>query len=297
MIRSTQNKILIVGGSGFVGGYLTGLLSKEKNCLIHVLHQGLVDKKDRVAGAKYLRLDLSKPISEKKFLPVLRGVDMVVIMTPPQSTITENIFKILRAAVDLKKIIHVSTLLVYPSSTRLSKETVKPKPFSQYEKDKIREENLLEDYCGKNKIKLSILRLANVYGDIKNRGIVGLTFQSLKNGSVLTKNGDGNQVRDYIFITEAAAFIKSAILLKQAKPIEVFNICIGKGHTINELLSLVERVAKRKLAINQGPRVVQEKKSIIGDSTKLAGLLGHKPKIDLAEGIRKTYSNYHFKKL
>src|SRR5574338_313089 len=48
--------------------------------------------------------------------------------------------------------------------------------------------------------KLVIARLANVYGDVKNRGIIGRAFSSLNDGTVLTVSGDGMQVRDYIHV-------------------------------------------------------------------------------------------------
>ena len=278
-----------------MGSYLTKLLFGDKSCQVAVVGGGLPRPgKNKIIGVFYHQVNLAGPVAKTKLLPVVENSDTVVVMTPPDQRITVNILRLLSLAKSLHKVVYLSTLLVYPSGSKPAKETVKPKPFSSYEKNKIREEKWLADYCGKNKVKLSIIRLANVYGDIMNRGIIGLAFKALQNGLAVTINGSGEQVRDYIFVEDAAKLIKAVVFNRSAEPIEIFNISTGQGHTVNETLALIKKATRRNLLIHYG-LPVKEKNSVVGDNAKILKCSSQKLAYDLFRGLVKTSKNYFSK--
>lgn len=288
-MAENKNKILVVGGTGFVGEYVTKLLTNRKKLEIFVIGAPS-NNKAFAEKTRHYEIDLSRPLAYNKLPKTISWFDTAVIMTQPSVPIIRNILKLLDMATNLKKVVFVSTILVYPSSNKKIRETVVPSPVSQYEKDKIAEENMLTNYAKKRNIKLGIIRMANVYGDKKNRGIIGLIFNSALNNNPLVVNGDGNQKRDYIFVEDAANFIRSVVLCKQNKPIEVFNVCTGKSHTINKLIKLTKRITGKNILVNYAP-AVPEKRSITGDNAKIIKLFG-KPRYSLLEGLNRTYTNY-----
>lgn len=288
-MAKNKNKILVVGGTGFVGEYVAKLLTNRKNLETFVIGAPS-NNKVSVRKTRYYEIDLSRPLAYNKIPKTISRINTAIIMTQPSIPITRNILKLLDMAPDLKKIVFVSTILVYPSSTKKIKETTTPGPISQYEKDKMAEENMLTNHVKKRRIRLGIIRMANVYGDKKNRGIIGLIFNSALGNKPLSINGSGDQKRDYIFIEDAANFIKLAALHKQKGQIEIFNVCAGKSHTINKLVKLIKKITGKDILISHAP-AVQEKKTITGDNAKIIKLFG-KPRYDLFKGLNRSYHNY-----
>lgn len=288
-MAKNKNKILVIGGTGFVGEYVAKLLTNRKDTETFVV--GAPSNNKTSAGKTMCyEIDLSRPLANNKIPKTISKIDTAIIMTQPSILIIRNVLKLLDMAPGLKKIIFVSSILVYPSSNKKIKETTMPKPISQYEKGKIIEEKMLTNYVKKRTIKLGIIRMANVYGDKKNRGIIGLIFNSALNNTPLAINGDGNQKRDYIFVKDAANLIKLVALYRQSGQIEIFNVCTGKGHTINQLAKLIKKITGKKITVNRMP-AVREKKSITGDNAKIIKLFD-KPHFNLFEGLNRAYRNY-----
>lgn len=290
-MRKRTQKILLIGGTGFVGGYLAKFLSGDKCSEIHVLHASKLKKGEAIPHVKYHRLDLTKGIKSKKSILRASNFNRIVIMTPPNESIIKNIMKIMSLSGALEKVVYLSSILVYPSSGKKQNESISPRPAFVYEKGKAAEEILLTEYSRRNKIPLAIIRLANVYGGAKNRGVIGRALYSIKNSSTLVKNGRGDRVRDYIFIEDAARLIKFVIFFNQNRPVEIFNVCTGRGYSLSELLSHIEHAANTSLSIYQGA-AIKEKKSVVGDNKKILKLSGQKIKYDLIRGLKKTYQNY-----
>ena len=85
--------------------------------------------------------------------------------------------------------------------------------------------------------------------------------------------------------------IKCEVVNPQAKPVEIFNVSTGQGHTINEVLILIKKITGRDLSVNYG-LPVPEKKSVMGNNAKILKWSGQKLSYDLRRGLIKTYQNY-----
>ncbi len=278
---------MLLGGTGFVGEYVIKQLIKNRNCRIAVAHNSpgtLIKIKNLV----YVKMDLAKqPVRLKK---LTNSTDIIVVMTQPNIKIIENLLGSIKANSQLKKIVYLSTLLLYGDSVTRQDETSPLEPQGDYEIGKYLEEQRLRNFCLKNKTKLCIIRLANVYGDIKNRGIIGKIFQSIKNHQVLTVNNQGQAIRDYIFVEDAARLIKFLIFFKQKAGKETFNVCASRGYSVLALIKKIQRITGQKVGFKNGGRV-REKKKIIGDNKKILKLLGGKLIYNLDRGLKKTCHN------
>ncbi|KKS95710.1 hypothetical protein A3B05_01675 [Candidatus Giovannonibacteria bacterium RIFCSPLOWO2_01_FULL_43_160] len=261
-------KILLFGGAGFIGEYLAKNLAGRDGCELKII--------DRYSKERGKDLD----------------VEMIVVLTQPGSPVSDILIPAITASKKLKKIVYLSTLLIYPDSSEKQDENIQPDPKTEYERNKYQEELMLEKAAKKIGCQLCIARLSNVYGDVKNRGIINYIILSAIKGNLLTVYGDKDKkIRDYIFIEDAANLLEFLIFYKQQNLKEIFNICTGSAYSIQELIDMAERVTGRKINFEKGAPTL-EKLINIGDNQKILALSHYKLKYNLAHGLKKTYKNY-----
>ena len=118
------------------------------------------------------------------------------------------------------KLIFLSSAAVY-GNNKNAKENSKLKPINLYGISK----QFGEWYIQRELKDWVILRLSNVYG----KGGQGVVSQWLEKGSDLI-NGDGKQIRDFVYIDDVVSAINKA-----KKWQGIYNISSGKGISINEL--------------------------------------------------------------
>ncbi len=282
--------ILVVGGTGFIGEYLINLLRNNKNCKIFVIHKGKINPKEKDPDVSYHEIDLSRVNPFIKYKPPI--FDIIVILTRPEKNIIKNICKIYNKK--LNKIIFASTLLLYPDSSKKQNEKISPHPITLYEIDKFREEKQLIKFVKNKKIDLCIPRFGNMYGDIKNTGIISKIFKSLIYKKSLEIKGDGSQKRDYIFVEDAANILNKLIFLKQKNQMEIFNVCTKKSYSILDIIRNIEKIFKERIqyTLTKG---VQEKGSVFGNNAKVLHLTQYSIQYNIISGLKKTYLNFKSK--
>jgi UDP-glucose 4-epimerase len=281
-------KILLIGGSGFIGEYLTKKISAKKNCEIIVVYNSAF-LKEKFTNVSYVKTDLTKP--DKGLKETVNLVDAIVIMTQPNEKIIDNLIKTIKPESFLKKIIYLSTILLYDNFIGKQDESFSLNPATDYERGKFQEENKLSKFIRKNDLKLCIVRLSNVYGDIKNKGLINFIFLSLLNEKPMIINGEGGSVRDYIFIEDVVNWLDFLIFWNQKKKEEIFNICTGKGYSVKEVVNTVEKIVGKKVEKINGPAAL-EKKKIIGNNDKIVNISSMNPRYNLKKGLKKTRESY-----
>lgn len=278
-------KVVILGGTGFIGDYLVKSILKNGKANLSVIYKNNPPQK-KLPQINYVRIDGGK--NGKVLGEIIRCIDCLIILTSPNIDLIKNVIKY---SSKVKKIIYASTILLYSDSHKPQTESAKLKPINDYEKGKVIEEKLLKNFANLGKTKLTIARLTNVYGDIKNRGIIHKIFHSLINNEKFVINNDGNQIRDYIFVEDAAMYLAFLTFAKQNSKVEIFNICTSLVYSIKDLISEVEILSGKKLKIEKG-LTVMEKINVIGDNIKIIKASNLKPKFSLELGLKKTYQNY-----
>jgi UDP-glucose 4-epimerase len=148
-------------------------------------------------------------------------------------------------------------------------------------------------------IRSSALRLTNTYGPrmrIKDarQTFLGVWIRNLLRGQEILIYGDGSQLRDFNYVDDAVEALLAAALSDKAVG-EVFNLGAEPPLSLKELAELLI-----KLNASGRSRIVpfpEERRAIdIGDYyadfSKAVGLLGWKPRINLAEGLKRTLDFY-----
>lgn len=280
-----MQRVTVIGGTGFVGDYLTKELSGIQNIQLKVLYRNTLPS-EKISAVEYIKIDIE--IDKDRFYEILSETDCLIILSRPNVKLIQSI---VNSELKFKKIIYTSTLLIYPSSSNKQAEDAELIPASVYEKDKISEEKMLINFAESSGVKLTIARLTNVYGDVKNRAMIHWILKALVNDQDFKLNNQGTPVRDFIFVSDVAKYLTKLLFLKQDSVVEIFNVCTGQGFSINQVIEKAESIANKKLKIAKGD-ITQEKLSVIGDNSKIARATGFNPEFNLNSGLKKAYKNY-----
>lgn len=285
-------KIAITGASGFIGSYLTNKLKKIKRFKVF-----LFDRK------RYSLFDVSslKQFVEGKDIIIhlagLKGLSDIVEIYRVNVLGTANLLQ----AISLfgkrgAHFIFSSSFLVYqenPVKKLISEEQSKTIPRGHYGLSKLLAEQIIRSYNQTKNLKSAILRMANVYGPVlsgKSTSVPNLFIEGIINNKAITIKGDGQLVRDFIYIEDVAdAFIKT--INNQKKDSLIMNICTGKATNMIDLVKMIEDGLVKK-AIIKYDREYKEKAYWIGDNSKAFKEIGFKPKTDIKTGIMKTIDWY-----
>ncbi len=195
---------------------------------------------------------------------------------------TYNIAK-LAYSKSIKKVIYAASSSCYGiPDCYPTPESAECDPRYPYALTKYLGEQILMHWSSVYKINVLSLRLFNVYGPrARTSGTYGAVFgvflaQKLA-GKPFTVVGDGNQTRDFTFVSDVCrAFLMSA---ESQLSGEIFNV--GSGHTypVNKLVSLLEG------PVINIPKRPAEPDQTFADISKISKLLGWKPEVSLEMGV------------
>jgi len=171
------------------------------------------------------------------------------------------------------------------------KESAPTHPVNPYAISKLAIERYLDFFYHTYGMEYCILRYSNPYGErqnpLGNQGVIPIFLNKLKNNDKPTIFGDGNSVRDYIYIQDAID-ATLAVIKKDMKN-SVYNIGNGKGTTLNELIQIMRDVTGKEIY----PQYIQDSgkyiSKVVLDIEKIRNDTGWFPKTDIYEGIKKTW--------
>lgn len=309
----TKKKVLICGASGFIGLNLFECLSGQTGLDVYGTY--LTDKNlnSRPPNPHLWRADLTN--REHANAIVSHGFDYVINAAAKtegsgaynsETSIPANIrmnLNLIEAAHihKVKHFIFLSCTVMYPSSNRPLKENEYdlnnlPSQYHMAARMKVLAEDLCRFYSGLGTTKYTAVRHSNIYGpydkfDLKRGHVLSATVEKVMTSEKeFTIWGPGTETRDLLYITDLIDFIEKA-LERQKGQFEIFNVGLGKMHSINELVQQILLLSQKNLSFRHD----LEKKPIAQtaiDIKKASELIGWQPKTDLREGLAKTLEWY-----
>lgn len=234
-------KVLLTGATGFLGHYIESHLPEE----VITLGRGIKNT---------IQADLAKEI------PKLPEIDMIVHnaglahTVPKTEKEKEEFFRVnlggtknLITGIDRltnkpHAIVFISSVAVYGKDFgSLISEKQKPNPQTPYAISKWEAEQLLEKYCEKNGIGLTILRLPLVAGARKVPGNFGAMIKAIKKGYYFRING--LSVRKSMVLAEDVGKLIPTLYNKSG----VFNLTDGVNPSLGDLESYISGYYKKRI--------------------------------------------------
>lgn len=296
-------KYLVTGGAGFIGSHLVDRLLEDGHqvTVVDNFSTGRPQNLTRQRENKNLRLieeDISCLDSIKLYFKNVEIVihlaalaDIVPSITNPAEYYKSNVtgaFSVVEACrlTGVKKLIYAASSSCYgiPDAYPTA-ETSEIRPQYPYALTKYLGEQIVLHWGKVYRLPVISLRLFNVYGPrSRTSGTYGAVFgvflaQKL-NHKPFTVVGDGNQKRDFIYVSDVVeAFIKAAYSdVKEG----VFNVGSGNPQSINKLVSLLggERVFI--------PKRPAEPDCTWADISRITSTLGWQPRGSFEEGVQRV---------
>ena len=163
-------------------------------------------------------------------------------------------------------------------------------PICSYGITKLAIEKYLHLYHQLHGLDYMVLRLANPFGEGQRpdaaQGAVAVFLNRALEGRPIEVWGDGNVVRDYVYVADITdAFLRA---LDYRGECRIMNIGAGQGRSLNEMLTAMEEVFRRPVARTYLPTRPFDVPANVLDSTRARQLLGWEPRVPLHEGLVRT---------
>lgn len=302
-----MTRSVILGGAGFLGSHLCDLLIEKGHEVVVVddLTSGRLENLEssiKENHVQFILRNICQPLS------INGSVDFVFNLASPASpprymelqrhTLltgsigTKNGLEL--AAEKHARFIQASTSEIYGDPLEHpQKETywgnVNPTgPRSCYDESKRFSEALCIAYANELNVNIGIARIFNTYGPrlnpIDGRVISNMVSQALAN-KPLTIYGDGSQTRSFCFVSDLVEGLFALATSEHSGP---FNLGNPVETTINQLAAVVIDETSSQSDIQFLSLPIDDPIRRCPDISKANVLLGWKPEIDLATGIRKT---------
>ena len=298
---------LVTGGAGFIGSHLVDRLLSEGR-RVRVLDSFVVGRRANLAqhsrnpALEVIECDVA---DKAAVMDVCAGVDrifhlaaradVVPSIQEPEAYFRANVdgtFAVLEGA----RVHKVQRLVYVASSSCYGIPSVYPTPETTvadarypYALTKYLGEQLVMHWANVYKLPCVSVRFFNVYGPrVRTSGTYGAVFgvflAQLLAGRPLTIVGDGEQTRDFTYVSDA---VDALVTVANSEKIgEIYNVGSGRPVSVNELVRLLGSPE-----IVHIPKRPGEPDCTWADITKIQGDLGWHPKVSIAEGVKILLEN------
>jgi UDP-glucose 4-epimerase len=297
--------VLVIGGCGFIGSHVVDLL-RSKGHNVRVATRNI---KNVTEGTVYVPrwVDIETGCADLCF-DALDGINVVIHLGSSTIPATSNqdpladINDNLASTVNLLKLMRIKGIknLVYMSSGGAvygssmaggSDEKDRLEPQSSYGIIKVAIENYITMEMKLNGLYATILRPSNPYGPRQKagaQGIIGNFLWNIANDNMCEIWGDGNIIRDFIYVEDVAKACLYAIKNSEFRR-AILNISSGEGHRINDLLPIIGKVVNKPVTFVYHEGRNFDIRRVVLDNNKAGASLDWRPTIGLEDGIRKTW--------
>jgi UDP-glucose 4-epimerase len=306
-------KVLVTGGAGFIGSHLVPQLLEEGHSVtvLDNLSAGKLENLEDVLDHPKFMFQRGD-IRDKTILnEVFDGVDSIIhlaalidisasVADPIQNheVNVDGTFNMLHLAVkhNVKRFVFASSTAVYGDAKTLPlQENIALRPISPYAASKVAGEAYCSAFASCFGLETIVLRFFNIYGlrseNSPYSGVITKFLQRIIKGEALAIDGDGEQTRDFIHVSDV---VKAVILALDHDGFkgEVFNVCTGVPTSINQLAATLKTVTGKSLKVKYGPARLGDIRSNYGDPAKAKENLRFRASVDLTKGLQMLFEEF-----
>ncbi len=317
-------KILVTGGAGYIGSFMTKRLLDEGYEVVVADslergHKEVVDQRAQLMTGNLLDKAFVQELFKDKFDGVIHFAGFISMgesMENPYLYFQNNVFASLNVLEQMSQtgannFIFSSSAGVYGNPEQIPiTESSRTEPTNPYGESKLMVEKIMSWYGKTKQISSVALRYFNAAGASidGSRGeehepeshIIPNVIKSLLGNKPFNlfgtdyKTKDGTCVRDYVHVLDLVEAHILAIKKIQTTPGNyIYNVGTGMGFSNKEIIDMVEKVSGRKVNVQNSPRRPGDADQLIADPTKIKSELGFAPKYSDLETIIKTAWAWH----
>ncbi|BAZ27950.1 NAD-dependent epimerase/dehydratase [Cylindrospermum sp. NIES-4074] len=308
-----MTKIIVTGAAGFIGSQIVEALLKQGEEVIGIdefndyYNPGL--KRKNIAHFHSLpRFQLIE--GDMRFLDwqiILKDAEIIYhqaaqagvraswgqsfcAYTERNINATQVLLEAAKDAKNLKSLVFASTSSVYGDAETLpTHERICPQPVSPYGITKLAAERLCELYYKTFGVPVVALRYFTVYGPRQRPDMAfHKFFKSILQDEAIPIYGDGQQTRDFTFISDAVAANLAAATTPAAVG-EIFNIGGGSRVVLTEVLDMMAEIVGKPIKRNHIEKAMGDSRHTAADISKARQILGYQPQVSLREGLTQEW--------
>ena len=295
-----NSKILVAGGTGFIGSNLIPELISKGNEVISL--SNFPNKKKRINKVVYISHDLTKPFEEKE-VKFFSDVDYVVncsgyidhrgFLNGGKEVFYNHfgaLYVLTNLAIEIKAkaLIHIGSSDEYGENISPLNEKIRESPQSPYALGKLSSTHYLQQCYSQGILNTVVLRPFLVYGEgqSKERFLPYLIDNCLNDREF--KVSLGEQIRDYLYVKDFNSALIKAFNNNNAYG-EVINIASGIPISIREVIETVkEIIGKGKPIIGGLDYRRGESMELYANIDKAKKILNWEPKYKFKEALKKV---------
>jgi len=308
-----MTKTIVTGAAGFIGSHLVEALLQQGQEVVGIDHFN--DYYDAILKHKNLAHLHGSPkftlitgdIQSLDWAVLLQDVEVVYHQaaqagvraswgegfrnyTERNISSTQVLLEAAKDAQDLKRLVFASTSSVYGDAETLpTHENIPPQPVSPYGITKLAAERLCMLYHKNFGVPIVALRYFTVYGPRQRPDMAfHKFFKAILQDEAIPIYGDGQQTRDFTFVSDVIAANLSAATVPQAVG-EIFNIGGGSRVVLAEVLDTMAEIVGKPIKKNYIEKAMGDARHTAADVSKAQEILGYQPQVTLRDGLTQEW--------
>lgn len=299
---------LVTGGCGFIGSHLAEALvaAGHRVRILDDLSTGRVENAPPDAELILADVADAAPVAR-----VVQGVDGCFHLAAVASVQRSNeawlethrvnaggtVCVLEAARAEQVPVVFASSAAVYGHQTASrALENSPPAPLTAYGADKLASEHHARVASLVHGVPTLGLRFFNVYGPGQDpsspySGVISLFVRRVLEGAQLEIYGDGQQVRDFVFVQDVVRFLLAGMAAVAREP-RVFNVCTGIATSIGDLAATIAHLCNGNAPIRFHPPRAGDIRRSLGSAELAATELGVRAQVSLQAGLRATIEGF-----
>ncbi len=293
---TTGMRILVTGGSGFLGQHLCRALVAARHELTNIDLKPFSEVNTVIGNVLDDQL-LDRVMAGQETVFHLAGfIEAGESVEKPKIYVENNILGTLAVLEamrkhQVKKFLFSSSAAIYGEPLRTPiQEDDRTIPINPYGVTKLAMEGLVSSYVSSFGITGVALRYFNLYGPGENHEpethAIPRFIQQIGRDEEVTVWGDGSNKRDYIYIDDVVQAHLLALDLPQGY--HYMNLSGKNATSVNEIIHMLEEITGKKARVKNYPARSGDSHELFADSSKAKQVIGWEAETDVYGGLEKT---------